>query len=98
MIRLPLFKGFKMAPTHSDNSEPKPIVLERNGFEEPTISDPMDLAKTGDRAPMMAMLVGSGGGPGVDAGGFPPDGLGGDGYANLDGSFGGPGTDGGIDL
>ena len=93
MIRLPLFRRFsRMPPTHSDNSEPKPVVLERTGFEEPTISDPMDLGKTGDRAPMMAMLSGSGGG-GIDAGGFPPDGLGGDGFANLDGG-GGPTSDG----
>lgn len=82
-----------MPPKENNKSEPKTTALGRAGFEEPTISNPMDLTKTGERAPMMAMLVGSGGGPGVDAGGFPPDGLGGDGFANLDGG-GGPTSDG----
>jgi hypothetical protein len=90
-------------PIHNDKPDAKPIAPAREGFEEPTISDPMDLSKAGARAPMMAMLVGSASGN-LDGGGFSPDGFGAqlDGWANLDGlnnnKFPLPGDTGGLDV
>ena len=81
-----------MPPTHNPNSESK-TALDRSAFEEPTISDPMELAGPGSQPPMMAMLTGSGGGgSSLDGGGFPIDGLGLD--VTFDGSVG-PAPDGG---
>ena len=90
-MRASTSESSKMPPTHPHDSDLKTPALEGNGFEEPTISDPMDLAKTGAQAPLMAMIGAGSGGGGVDAGGFPPDG-GADG--SLDGGAG-PGSDGG---
>jgi hypothetical protein len=49
---------------------------EKRSFVEPAISEPKEVAGADRGRLMMAMIGGSGSGPGLDPAGFPPDGTG----------------------